>query len=39
MSKNKLIFGGLVVLAAIVVINMGKKDPTSIFGKVANLGA
>lgn len=39
MSKSKLIFGGLVVLATIVILNQAKKDSTSVFGKIANLGA
>lgn len=38
MSKSKLIFGGLVVLAAIFVINQGSKDPSSLLGKLASVG-
>jgi hypothetical protein len=37
--KNKLIFGGLVVLATIVILNQAKKSPDGVLAKVANLGA
>lgn len=39
MSKNKLIFGGLVVLATVIVLNQAKKNPDGILAKIANLGA
>lgn len=38
MSKNKLIFGAIVVVATIFVINSGSKNPDGLLGKVAGLG-
>ena len=39
MSKSKLIFGAVVVVAAIFVINQAKKDPSGLLGKLGSIGA
>lgn len=36
--KNKIIFGLVVAVATIVIINQGNKDPSGLLGKVAGLG-
>lgn len=37
--KNKLIFGGLVVLATIIIMNQAKKDANGIFAKLTSIGS
>lgn len=38
-SKNKIIFGAIVMVATIALYNYGKKNPsTPIVGMLANLG-
>ncbi len=38
-SKQKLIFGGLVVLATFAILSQAKKSPDGVLAKIANLGA
>lgn len=38
MNKNKLIFGAVVAVAVIYIIN-ASKNPTSIFAKIGTIGA
>lgn len=37
--KNKYVYAGLIVLATVVLLNMAKKDPNGIAGKIAGIGA